>query len=120
MISNGPLPAGQRGWGRWLIFAIVLVVQCWALYAPSIGGPSLFPGADKVVHTALFLAVTWAGIRVGLPARWLIGVLIADAVISELVQSALPARDGSFFDVLADLLGVYLGWLAARARGRPA
>jgi VanZ family protein len=103
-----------------VLFGVLLAVQCWALYAPSVAGPTLFPESDKVVHAALFLAVTWAGIRAGFPVRWLVGAVAAEAVVSELVQGfLLPHRDGDVLDVLADLVGVGLGLLAARLPARP-
>jgi hypothetical protein len=54
------------------------------------------------------------------PARWLLGALVANAVVSELVQHwLLPQRDGDPFDALADLAGVALGaWAASRATRR--
>jgi hypothetical protein len=107
---------GARGWARWLLFVLLVAAQSWALYAPHIGGPALFAGSDKVVHVALFLVVTFAGLRAGIPARWLAGVLIGEAIVSEVVQGlALSGRDGDVFDVLADVVGVGLGLLADRA-----
>jgi VanZ family protein len=98
---------------------VLLAIQCWALFTPSVGGPVLFPESDKVVHAALFLAVTGAGVRAGFPARWLVGALAAEAVVSELVQGfLLPHRDGDVLDVLADLVGVCLGLLATRLPAR--
>ena len=86
------------------------------LFSPSGGGVSPFPGSDKLVHLGLFalLAAT---------ARWRFGgrpvvlaVLALYAVVSEVVQGVLMAtRSGDPFDVVADLLGVALGWLLARS-----
>lgn len=89
------------------------------LFAPTQGGPQLFDGADKVVHLALFAALAGT-------ARWRFGggplVLLAVAAyapVSELVQGALlPDRSGDPYDVLADLVGVALGWRAARRARR--
>jgi VanZ family protein len=64
--------------------------------------------------------VAFTGLKAGVPARWLLGALVANAIVSELVQHyLLPQRDGDPFDALADLVGVALGaWLGARAARR--
>lgn len=85
------------------------------LFWPSQAGPTLFDGADKVVHLLLFAALAAA-------TRWRFGprvpgllVVLAYAPLSELVQwLALPNRSGDPWDVVADLLGVTLGWLLSR------
>ena len=85
------------------------------LFWPSGGGELPFPAADKVVHVVLFalLAATtrWRFGR----AWWLLAVVAAYAVVSEIVQGvALDERSGDVVDVVADLLGAGLGWLALR------
>ena len=91
------------------------MLSLYVLFAPQQGGPTLFEGSDKVVHLGLFalLAATtrW---RFGARAAGLVAVA-AYAVGSELVQGLLLAqRSGDADDVLADLLGAALGWVAAR------
>ena len=118
MPEGGARPAGQpRPGGRAATasFAAVALASLWVLFAPSQGGPQLFDGADKLVHLALFAALAAT-------ARWRSGprvlVLLAVAAYapaSELVQAGLlPDRSGGPYDVVADLLGAALGWLAAR------
>jgi hypothetical protein len=92
----------------------VLVLSLYVLFAPRPGGDALFDGSDKVVHLALFalLAGTtrW---RFG-PAKAGLTAVAAYAVVSEVVQGALlSSRSGDPYDVLADLLGVAVGWLTA-------
>ena len=85
------------------------------LFSPSDGGVSLFPGSDKVVHLVLFAALAAT-------CRWRFGdrpaalaALASYALVSEVVQGVLMAtRSGDPLDVVADLLGVAIGWLAAR------
>ena len=89
------------------------------LFTPSTGGLALFEGSDKVVHLVLFalLAATtrW---RFG-PVAVALGVVCAYAVVSELIQGALlSSRSGDAYDVLADLVGVALGWLLAHRLNR--
>jgi VanZ family protein len=98
-------------------FVLACVIHLYGLYSPRQAGPDLaIPYADKVAHLLLFGSVAFLGLRVGLPARWLLSVLAANAVVSELVQYfLLPHRSGDPFDSLADLVGVALGaWLGFR------
>ena len=83
------------------------------LFWPTGGGDPPFPGADKVVHLLLFaLLSATARLRFG-QAWWLLVLVSAYAVGSEVVQAvALDERSGDVVDVVADLLGAGLGWLA--------
>jgi hypothetical protein len=99
-------------------FVIACVVHLAALYVPWAAGPDTgIPGADKVVHLLLFAAVAYTGLRVGVPSRPLVAVLVVNAVLSEVVQHlVLPQRSGDAFDTMADLAGVALGaWAVRRA-----
>ncbi len=100
---------------RWRVaLAVLVAVHLAVLYAPDTGGAPTFPGIDKVVHLATFGSVTLAGLRAGLAARWWLPVVAGHAVLSELVQHwVLPHRSGDPADVVADLLGVVAGVLAA-------
>lgn len=99
---------------RWtrIAFALALAVQCWALYVPR--PPTVESGLplDKVVHLALFAVVTWLGVRAGW--RWVVPLMIVQAAVSELVQLLLlPNRGGDWWDLLADVAGIGLGWALA-------
>ena len=96
---------------------MVVLLSGYVLFAPSAGGSVSFPGADKLVHLALFalLAATtrW---RFG-QATGLLAAVAAYAVVSELVQGlVLAERSGDVRDVVADLLGAGLGWWWAGRR----
>ncbi len=95
-------------------FAAVVVLSAYVLFWPNGGGEQPFPAADKVVHLLLFaLLAATAHWRFGsaLPALALVAIY---AVVSEVVQGvALDERSGDPVDVVADLLGAGLGWLAA-------
>ncbi|WP_238175257.1 VanZ family protein [Kribbella pratensis] len=104
-----------RVWAWRIAFVAAVALQLYGVYAPREAGPHVgIPQIDKVAHCFLFAAVAFTGTKVGLPARWLLGALVANAVVSELVQHwLLPRRDGDPFDALADVAGVALGaWLA--------
>ncbi|WP_410790338.1 VanZ family protein [Kribbella sp. C-35] len=104
-----------RVWAWRIAFVAAVALQLYGVYAPREAGPHVgIPQIDKVAHCFLFAAVAFTGLKVGVPARWLLGALVANAVVSELVQHwLLPQRDGDPFDALADVAGVALGaWLA--------
>ena len=108
-------------WAWWIAFGAAVALQLYGVYAPREAGPNVgIPQIDKVAHCFLFAAVAFTGLKAGVPARWLLGALVANAIVSELVQHyLLPQRDGDPFDALADLVGVALGaWLGARAARR--
>ena len=110
-----------RVWAWRIAFVAAVALQLYGVYAPREAGPHTgIPQIDKVAHCFLFAAVAFTGLKVGVPARWLLGALVANAVVSEVVQHwLLPQRDGDPFDALADLAGVALGaWAASWANRR--
>jgi len=94
-------------------FGVALAAQLIAVYSPQgLGGPGI-TGLDKVVHLSIFFAPALALLMMGIRARWALGILALHAPVSELIQHFfLPQRSGDVFDVVADLSGVALGWLA--------
>ncbi len=120
--------ARRTSWRVWLWragFVLACLIHLYGLYAPRQAGSGVdFPSADKLAHLALFGSVAYLGLRVGVPARWLLPVLAANAVISELVQHyLLPLRSGDPLDAVADLcgvaLGAFLGFRALRSEKLP-
>ena len=99
------------------MLAACVAVQLAVLYWPrTVSTPSGLP-LDKLVHAAVFGAVLWTGVRAGLRRGPLVAVLLAHAVVSEVVQAALlPGRSGDPADVVADAAGVLLAVLAVRGR----
>ena len=89
----------------------------YALYAPTVPGPGGVPGLDKVAHALLFAVPATLAWRLG--ARWVVVLLVLHALVSEPLQGWLsPSRRTDPWDALADLVGVGLGVLAARAPRR--
>jgi hypothetical protein len=98
-------------------FVLACLIQLYGLYSPHQAADVKVPYSDKVFHLLIFGSVAFLGLKVGVPSRWLLGFLVANAVVSELIQHfLLPDRSGDPFDSMADLVGVALGaWLGFRA-----
>ena len=98
---------------RRLLLVLALLLHLAVLYAPRVpsAGPVGVPGTDKVVHVAVFALVVALALWSALPARWVVPLALAHAVGSEVVQHVFLAdRSGDPWDVLADVIGVGLGW----------
>jgi hypothetical protein len=105
----------RRNWG--LLFGAALVVHLVVLYLPDVSATPHVGGLDTVTHMLIFGGVLYAGVRFGLAARPLGALLLAHAVVSELVQHwLLPGRSGDWHDVAADVVGVALAYLVLRER----
>jgi len=103
----------------WAAFALACAVNLYGLYAPSQPGPALFTGADKVGHLLSFAFVMGTGLLAGIPARWLAAALLAHAIVSELIQYlVLPGRSGDPVDVVADVVGIGIGWAGGHLLAR--
>lgn len=103
---------------RWRVgFAILLIVQFWALYVPRAPSLDTELPVDKVVHFTLFAVVTWFGVRAGIPGIWVVCLMMGQALASEAVQHFwLPQRGGDPWDLAADVAGITAGWWVARER----
>ncbi len=100
---------------RWWLVAlgVALAVQLVTLYSPEVAGAPQIAGMDKVVHVFVFAAPALAALLAGISAPWALGILAVQAPLSELIQHlALAHRSGDVSDVLADIAGIALGWLA--------
>jgi hypothetical protein len=111
--ARHPDRPGRRPWtSDRVVLAGTVVVQLVVLYAPRAPSTASTPGLDKLVHAAVFGAVAWAAVRCGLSRGVVSAVLIAHAVLSEVLQHMLLAhRGGDPLDALADTVGVGLGLL---------
>lgn len=108
-------------WQVALVATVVLqFVVLYAPRAPSTGG---IPYLDKVVHLTVFALVGFTAVLAGVPARLAVALLLAHAVVSELLQHfVLPHRSGDPRDAVADALGTAVGVAAGLllARRTPA
>ena len=108
-------------WGPAALWAAALFVLS---SRPSIPGPS-FPYADKVGHLGLYGILggllAWGVLRSGAAGRWRWVVLGAFyGVTDEWHQSFVPGRTAAVDDLVADAVGVTLGffigtWILERA-----
>ena len=99
------------------MFALAVAANLVVLYWPHVETPGGLPYVDKVGHVVAFAAVAWTARRAGLFRRSLVPVLVAHAVVSEVVQhTLLPGRRGDPADVVADVIGVALGLLGGTGR----
>lgn len=106
-----------------IILAAYLLAIAYLCFASSSGLPSIkewhfFIPADKVVHFTMFLPFpilgyfSFRGEGKALQWKLLLCAFAAGCVIAcatELIQSAIPYRDGDIKDFLADLLGLLTG-----------
>lgn len=102
---------------RWplLLAAGVFLVQCIALYAPKVPSSGSDLPLDKLAHVFMFAVVTGVAVWAGIPWKWVVAVMLAQAIVSELIQGYLLAARGSDpWDFVADVLGIALGLMGAR------
>ena len=120
----GTTEAAPRRAARWRAVALASVaLHLWGLYAPDpppVPAGWAWPGLDKAAHVLLFAlpVLAWAPVVRSLGP--VVAALAAHAPLSEWIQAtALARRAGDPLDLLADLAGIGLGWLACRwwARG---
>ena len=101
------------------ILYIGIIVALSLLPANNFPKVPLFPGADKVVHAAMYfmfaVILLWAfhGRKI---SRWkLYGFIISWGIIMEIVQNLMDlGRHFSLLDILANITGAFLGIIAFR------
>ncbi|MFC7618829.1 VanZ family protein [Microlunatus sp. GCM10028923] len=120
---GGGRPSGEGTAARRVLLCAVVIsclAQLIALYRPA-GPPTpdVIPHLDKAGHLVIFalpvlLIMLWRaarrGDRPGFGAA-VIAIFAGHAVLSEILQGALlPQRSGDPLDVVADLLGIAIGY----------
>lgn len=120
-VGSEPLVRDRWRTAAWVLFALACAANLYGLFAPSQPGPGLPGGLDKVAHAASFASIMITGMFAGIRAVPLAIVLTVHAIGSELLQGWLLAdRAADPWDVVADLVGVGLGWVAMWLSARSA
>lgn len=104
----------------WLTLGWVLVgLVVYFSLIPSAPKPLRFPVGDKLAHLSIYAGMMlWFGF-IYLPGRAYrnLGVVfIMTGLILELIQGLTHYRSMEYLDMLANSIGVSLGWLLARTR----
>lgn len=103
------------------IASAALILALTLMPLPEGDGPGLFPGADKLIHFALFAlfglaahadAAARGRLRAGATAAAAFGLFLAAG--TELAQAAVPGRGADLADFAADAVGLAFGLLAGR------
>lgn len=105
------------GFLRAAFFAALVSVLVLALLPPQAAEPISF-GWDKANHLIAFAVLAVLG-RSAFPGRGgavLAGLLVYGALI-EVAQAMTPLRTAQWADVLADAVGIVIGWGAGAALG---
>ncbi|MBE7376483.1 VanZ family protein [Pseudomonas lopnurensis] len=92
-------------------FLIVLAIVLFNGLKPE-PVPQLFVQQDKLHHLLGFAALAFT-LRLAfarVPFLWGLSLTVAAALLIELGQGFLPGRTASRWDMLANVLGVLLGW----------
>lgn len=109
---------------RWLPLAawVALIFAASSIPGRTTDSIDLPRGFDKLVHVveyAVLAMLFYRGLAYGDPrARWSAAIIVVAvgalvAALDELYQSAVPGRDSSAADLVADMVGVLGGALAA-------
>ena len=97
--------------GLRILLGLALLITTWAALTPAPLALPDAPLADKWVHLAAFVALSflvdasWPERTFDLPKG---GFLLGYGVLLELAQSQVPGRMFSLADILADLAGIAL------------
>src|SRR5665811_2129310 len=100
----------------WAFFTCALAVLVLALMpAPP---PVITTGWDKSNHLLAFAVMAWLGCK-AFPQRLAntLLALLAYGALIEILQSFTPTRSAEWLDLLADCLGIVVGWGVVRLQG---
>lgn len=73
----------------------------------------MFPGIDKILHLSIFamLGFCFRGAFPRTSFRIFLYIMLIYAFLTEILQDAMQlGRSAETFDILADTLGVLIGW----------
>ena len=115
-IDTSPSPTGTERIMRVLFAATAVAVMVLSLLPLEADAPSL--GLDKANHLAAFALLALLGCR-AFPANLILVLsgLLAYGGLIEILQAFTEYRSAEWGDLLADALGLVLGWLVTRSIG---
>lgn len=104
----------------WWSLGIALLALITALSLLPLRGPQIdLPNSDKLNHAfAYIVLMLYFGQLVGTGLRqrvWVVAALISYGAAIECLQSVLPPRSAEWADLVADMVGIGIGWLLLRS-----
>lgn len=115
-------PETRRRPSAWRLYVPVTlstIVVTVMLLSPGGTVPSGFPHADKITHLLMFAVLAACSRYARIPPVVTVVWLAAYGVLTEVLQATVAVRrSGSFWDWVADLVGVAVGLAVAAAIGR--
>ena len=88
-------------------FYILFLISLYLFFAPfEDDGPEIFPHLEKIVHFSIFFLMTVFLIVGRLKRNYALIFCILYALLTEIIQTFLNYRIGSFFDFVSDILGI--------------
>ena len=98
---------------KFAFFACLIVIEFLATTSREVAINWLF--WDKINHAfAFFVLFILANFAFGIRKIWIIFWLIIFGLQIEIVQSFLPNREFSFLDIVADFIGICIGFFATK------
>jgi VanZ family protein len=104
-------------WLKVLWLSHVLAIWLLLLVPVAVPEPLAFSYSDKLIHAALFFWLTVSAFWLWRQGR-VVWILLVVALLTELTQAMTPWRSAEGLDVLADAVGIGLGWVVLRWRAR--
>jgi VanZ family protein len=103
----------MKRWKAWVFLVCWIALTCFAMtynFHPGRVERILDRGGDKVIHTTLF---TVMGLAAQAAAPWISVLVTAPLAVGlELVQKKIPGRTYDIVDMLANIVGIFLGLAA--------
>ena len=101
----------------WLLAGFLMLVASLVVAMAPAGTTMLFDLNDKVLHTVAFigLMVWFSGLFEVRYLLWLAAGLAGYGLLIEVLQSFTPTRQAEGLDLVADIVGILLGWLLSIA-----
>ena len=101
----------------WLLAGFLVLVASLVVALAPAGTNMPFNVNDKVLHVVAFVAlmVWFSGLFEVRYLLWLAAGLAGYGLLIEVLQSFTPTRQAEGLDLVADIVGILLGWLLSIA-----